>query len=318
VSIDDERPWYIGAVDALADHDLRMRRARLALEGLSVGGAFAARASERPGPVDALLAARILPPSPWPRTGDSELARSILEVLDSHRDIDREALARAFGERYRGDPTRPYDDALHWTLASISGGLAFEEAAESALSLGEIGPAAAARVVPVGAYFSDDLDRAASAARASAEVTDARPDGQAGAVAVAVAAAIAAQMGDRQLPKQGSSLIEGALALTPEGPVARGLSRARALLSEPPRDRTAGLAALQVLSSWPVPFGLYCAARSLDDFADAMWSSALADTNREAVCAIAGGLVALAGGAGALPYGTIPVEWVSAREPLLD
>lgn len=303
---------------ATPDHDLRMRRARLALEGLSVGGAFGARIGERSGPVDALLAARVLPPGPWPRTGESELARALLDGLDSSPDIDREALARSFGERYRSDPSRLYDDASHWTLASISGGLPFTDAAESALALGEIGPAAATRASLVGAYFADDLDRAASAARASAEITDARPDGQAAAVAVAVAAAIAAQMGERLVPTRGAALIEGALALTPEGPIARGLSRASALLAEPPADRSAGLTALQVLSSQPVPFGLYCAARSLEDFAEVMWNAALGITAREATCAIAGAVAALAGGAGALPYGTIPVSWVSAREPLLD
>src|SRR5947209_8987109 len=48
------------------------------------------------------------------------------------------------------------------------------------------------RVAPLGAYFADDLDRAAAEAALSAEVTHTHPEGVAGAIATAVATALAA------------------------------------------------------------------------------------------------------------------------------
>jgi ADP-ribosylglycohydrolase len=48
------------------------------------------------------------------------------------------------------------------------------------------------RVAPLGAYYADDLRKAAAEAVLSAEVTHTHPEGVAGAVATAVAAALAA------------------------------------------------------------------------------------------------------------------------------
>jgi ADP-ribosylglycohydrolase len=61
-----------------------------------------------------------------------------------------------------------------------------------------------------------------------------------------------------------------------------------------------------------VPFALWCAARHIDDLAEALWSAVSAggdndDTNR----AIIGGIVVLANGREA-----IPERWWAAREPL--
>src|SRR5256885_69567 len=56
---------------------------------------------------------------------------------------------------------------------------------------GSKGNGGAMRVAPVGAYFADDLDALHFHARASAQVTHAHVEGQAGALAVALAAAFA-------------------------------------------------------------------------------------------------------------------------------
>ena len=59
-------------------------------------------------------------------------------------------------------------------------------------------------VAPLGAFFSDDLEKAAEQARLSAEVTHGHPEGQAGAIAIAVAAAQAFTYANRNLSTSSS------------------------------------------------------------------------------------------------------------------
>jgi ADP-ribosylglycohydrolase len=60
-----------------------------------------------------------------------------------------------------------------------------------------------------------------------------------------------------------------------------------------------------------VPFALWCAARHLDDFAAALWTTVSGLGDRDTTCAIVGGIVALAVGEAG-----IPAEFLAAREPL--
>ena len=67
----------------------------------------------------------------------------------------------------------------------------------------------------------------------------------------------------------------------------------------------------RVLSCDTVPFALWCAARHLDNFEEAMWTTVAGLGDRDTTCAIAGGIVALSAGAA-----SIPVTWLAAREPV--
>ncbi len=62
------------------DHALRMERAMLSLEGLSVGDAFGQRFFFAPS-VESLIGQRAFPQPPWPYTDDTEMALAIVEVL---------------------------------------------------------------------------------------------------------------------------------------------------------------------------------------------------------------------------------------------
>src|SRR5208282_5682001 len=63
-----------------ADHDVRMMRARLALDGLSIGDAFGASICS-PDQPNCLRRPRPLPQRPWFYTDDTEMAMGIVEVL---------------------------------------------------------------------------------------------------------------------------------------------------------------------------------------------------------------------------------------------
>ena len=100
----------------VSNHKERMARARLSLDGLSIGDAFGERFF-RLSP-----AARITPAPPWCYTDDTVMAMSVTEVLDRHRGIDPEALAAAFAKRYAANPARGYGGMAHHILQGIANG----------------------------------------------------------------------------------------------------------------------------------------------------------------------------------------------------
>jgi ADP-ribosylglycohydrolase len=179
--------------------------------------------------------------------------------------------------------------------------------------MGSMGNGGAMRVAPLGAYWADDEDAVVREARASAEVTHAHPEGQAGAIAVAVAAAWACRRGAGRVSGPRRELLEVALAATPQGETRRGLEHALALPSELSPQTAASLlgSGLQVTSPDTVPFSLWCAARHLDDYEEALWATVSGLGDRDTTCAIVGGVVALATG-----RDSIPAAWLQAREPL--
>ena len=170
-----------------------------------------------------------------------------------------------------------------------------------------MGNGGAMRAAPIGAYFSDDFARAASEARHSAEVTHAHPEGQAGAIAVAVAAAWVTRGG-----AQPDEMFETLLNHTPDGETRAGIARAANLPAE--YDVRTAVSVLgngtQVISQDTVPFALWCAARHLGHFEEALWSTVSGLGDRDTTCAIVGGIVALGNAA------QIPVEWLESRESL--
>lgn len=289
-------------------------RARLALEGLSVGDAFGERFFVAPAMVESLIEERALPKPPWGWTDDTAMGMSIYESLREHGGVDRAWLASRFAERYARDPRRGYGGTAHGILRAIGLGMPWREAAGAAFDgEGSMGNGAAMRVAPIGGYFADDLDAVVEHARASAEPTHAHPDGQAGAIAIAVAAAVASQMGRGGRARSGDVLLGEVFARTPSGATRDGIEKAIALPRS--QDVRTAVAALGngslVISSDTVPFSLWCASRHLDDFEAAMWTTVSGLGDRDTTCAIVGGVVALAVG-----HAGIPSAFVAAREPL--
>ncbi len=273
-----------------------------------MGDAFGERFFVHPDVVEQLIEQRAIPRSPWRTTDDTEMSLAIVDVLERHALIDRDALAIEFARRYTAEIMRGYGGTAHKILREIGLGRPWRDAAGEVFSgQGSMGNGGAMRAAPVGAYFADDVPRVVAEASASAEVTHAHPDGQAGAIAVALAAAWAVRHGDGG----GKAMLEFVAANTPSGPTLEGIVRAMAL----DLDRTPQWAAhvlgsgKLVISSDTVPFALWCAARHLDSFEEAMWTTVAGLGDRDTTCAIVGGIVALAAG-----HASIPAEWLAARE----
>lgn len=290
--------------------DARLARAAMSLEGLSVGDAFGERFFS--WSVAEMAPQRVAPPGPWGYTDDTEMALSLVSVLRQTGEIDQDRLARSFSEHY--DAERGYGPAMHdivpmmWlpgSWVSLSRRLFGGQ--------GSFGNGAAMRVAPLGAFFADDLETAASQAFDSAIVTHAHPEAAGGAVAVAVGAALAWQGRDLRPRPVLTDFLEGILPLVPEGEVRTGIERARDL----PADTSVSQAA-KILGSGDgvsaqdtVPFVLWCAGQHLGSYEDALWLTVSGLGDRDTTCAMVGGIVALSAGAS-----DIPDAWIKAREPL--
>jgi ADP-ribosylglycohydrolase len=106
-----------------ADHEERMARAMLALEGLSVGDAFGERFfGWPPEVVTAVIENREMREAWWRYTDDTEMALAIVEVLAARGRIDQDELARRFAERYARDDRRGYGAGAHWLLTELRKG----------------------------------------------------------------------------------------------------------------------------------------------------------------------------------------------------
>jgi ADP-ribosylglycohydrolase len=292
-----------------SEHEERLRRARLSLEGLSLGDAFGERFFLPPGLVESLVEGRVLPDPPWRYTDDTVMALSILETLESHGAIDQDALARRFADKYRADPERGYGGMAHHILHEIGSGSPWRRVSSAVFGgMGSMGNGGAMRAAPIGGYFWDDLEAASRQAQRSAEVTHAHPEGQAGAAAVAVAAA-QASAGFSE-PRE---ILEAAIAFTPDGETRAGIARALQLpFSSRVRIAAGALGnGSRVIAQDTVPFALWCAARNATHFEEALWTTVSGLGDRDTTCAIVGGIVALVVGREALPS-----SWLASRESL--
>jgi ADP-ribosylglycohydrolase len=292
------------------EHGDRLAAARRSLDGVSVGDAFGERFFGHPEQVLTMIESRALPGAPWKYTDDTVMAMSIVDVLTESRRVDPDRLADLFAARYRRDPRRGYGATAHEILGNIVSGLPWRAAAAQPFDgTGSMGNGAAMRAAPIGAYFASDYQAVVDAARTSAAVTHAHPDGQAGAIAVAVAAAWVTRGAG-----SAKELFETVLEYTPEGDTHAGIARA-ARVSHATHVRNAASTlgnGSRVISSDTVPYCIWCASKHLDQYEEAMWATVSGLGDRDTTCAIVGGIVAMH------PRSEIPKEWSDAREPLAN
>jgi ADP-ribosylglycohydrolase len=289
-----------------------IERARLSLDGLSIGDAFGERFFGVDDHVGSLVERRATPGGRrWRYTDDTEMALSIVEQLAGSGRIDQDELAQAFARRM--DPARGYGAGAYRVLMHVREGGDWRRASRGNFrGGGSFGNGAAMRVAPLGAFFAGDAERCAHEARLSAEITHAHEEGVAGAIAVATAAALAWQRQGSQLPL-GREWLRHVRDLVPAGYVRAGIEEALGLASGTPTHAAAKALGngSGVTAPDTVPFCLWVASWYSHDFLEAMWQTVSALGDRDTTCAIVGGIVSLqVGQAG------IPSEWREAREPL--
>lgn len=296
----------------IQEDNLRLSRALVSLDGLSVGDGFGEKFFLHPDVVENIVAARAIPSLPWYYTDDTEMALSIVAVLRKYGQIDQDKLAQSFAHQYNSE--RGYGRAMHGLLEKIRNGEPWQEVAAALFAgQGSYGNGAAMRVAPLGAFFADDLDLVVSEARKSAEITHSHPEAIAGAIAVSLAAAFACKLNSTGTWTSKGEFLGQVIPLVPDSEVKSQIIRAANLA-----ENTSVHSAAQILGNGThvsaqdtVPFSLWCAAQHLDSYENALWLTVSGLGDRDTTCAIVGGIVALSAG-----RESIPSEWLKAREAL--
>ena len=172
------------------NHKTRLGFARDTLEGLSIGDTFGEALSYQYHRACELYDFSALRSGTIRFTDDTAMAIGIIECLKLCKTIDEDALTWIFAKNFRADPQRSYGKMARRILTQIGEGSSWRSLSMSAFGGGSFSNGSAMRVGPVGAYFSDDLEKVREMASASARVTHSHPEGIAGAIAIAIATAI--------------------------------------------------------------------------------------------------------------------------------
>jgi ADP-ribosylglycohydrolase len=280
-----------------------LAKARLSLEGLSMGDAFGALFFSL-SPYTTSFSQ--LPARLWRWTDDTHMALSIVEILKAYGYIEQDALAKAFARRYQEEPYRGYAGGAARLLRQVATGVDWRILSPSLFGHGSYGNGAAMRAAPIGGFFYNDPKRSAQEAQRSAVITHAHPEGQAGAIAVAVAAALVATTPH----PSGRNLLKDVMILVPDSLVRKRIKQA---LEIPAVDLNGAISELgtghEVSAQDTVPFCLWSAAYHLDNFEEALWQTVKGMGDCDTTCAIVGGIVALSAP-------SIPETWLKQREPL--
>src|SRR5258708_12824163 len=97
-----------------------LERTWLSLDGLSVGDAFGERFFGSTHEVLQRISRRELPDAPWTYTDDTEMALSIVEILEERGGIDQDVLAKRFARRMQFN--RNYGQGTYAVLCGIKEG----------------------------------------------------------------------------------------------------------------------------------------------------------------------------------------------------
>lgn len=289
-------------------------RLRLSLEGLYLGDTFGQKFFGKEEEAVTKIQRRVIPESPWHYTDDTQMALSIFATLKTFGEVKQDYLASHFAELYMRDFRRGYGGSMHDTLKRIYEGESWQEVTTAVFDgMGSYGNGAAMRISLLGAYFADDLPKLVEQAQLSAKVTHAHPEASAGAIGVAIATSLAHQWRQEKRSVDTKAFLSKVAAYIPESEVKARVLKASLFSANTTMTHAIALLGNGVLVSAQdtVPLALWCAAKHLDDFVEALWYTVSALGDRDTTCAMVGGIVACYVG-----YEGMPQTWLEAREKL--
>lgn len=271
----------------------------LSLEGLAMGDAYGNHHGKNTRKHHAPV---------WEYSDDTIMAMSIIQNLSRYDEINQDALAQSFAQRWDGQ--RGYGRGVTRLLKQIQKGAVWQKASKAMFDgQGSFGNGSAMRVAPIGAYFADDLSEVVQQARKSAIVTHAHREDIAGAIAVAVGAALVIQHTKDVFDWK--HWLADIVRYTPESEV-RDKIRQAIELDGNTQDAVKILGnGRPAIAQTTVAFALWCAGNYMNDYGKAIRQTASARGDVDTNCAIVGGIVVLATG-----LEGIPSDWLEKRESL--
>lgn len=283
----------------------RIEFAKKALFGIAVGDCFGQTFFSDSNTALDRIKMRQISEMPWHFTDDTVMGIGVFCTLKQYGEIIPDKLAATFGKNYLLDWHRGYGGTAHSILQAIGEGADFREVSPKVFSgMGSMGNGAAMRAAPIGAYFADDLDQVIRQAKLSAEVTHSHLEGITGAIAVALASAkmlLQKLSGDMFSPE---NFLNEIAQMLPESDTRSKILSSISLKKENNIEFIVSILGngTSLTSQDTVPFSLWCAAHYKDHLEEALWKAVSALGDRDTICAIVGGIVAL--------YNDrIPTEW---------
>ncbi len=245
-----------------------------------------------------------LGPGQW--TSDTQLMLALAETLIEEGGLFvPEAWAHKLVRWVNEEPRAPGLSTLQAALQLRTGAVIWEEAADPEGA----GCGPAARVAPIGLFYSQNADLRRYGAITQAQVTHGHPDARAAALVLAEAVALALPTSPAELPAGSPEGFLGTLAdiALEESPAfaefARCLKLAQTLLADNVETETA----IRVLgvSGWAreaVPSALYCVARTPADFEAILYHAVnLTGGAAASIAAMAGAVAGALHGVTAIP-----------------
>ncbi|WP_162903021.1 ADP-ribosylglycohydrolase family protein [Taibaiella koreensis] len=291
----------------MATSDDRLKLAARSLSGTAIGDAFGECFFGAQEQMLDHIQNKHLPLERLMFTDDTIMAIALFRSLEAFGTIDKDYVLGCFLQNYQIDTHRGYGPSMHHFFREVAAGADGKKvAAEKFEGMGSMGNGSAMRAALIGAYFYDNLALVKLQTAASSIITHTNIEAVAGAIAVATAAALATrqqEMGERY---SRNTFLNEIIEALPQSDTRSQIGKARAM--EGSYSIPTLVAALgngtRMLAQDTVPLALWCAAKHLNDFEACLWELVSALGDRDTLCAIAGGIVALSA-----PETTIPLSW---------
>ncbi len=294
----------------------KLRLAEASLLGLSIGDAFGETFFGPEETITNRIRNRKLQEGKWLFTDDTVMGIGIYNILYKYGEINQDQLAREFADNYILDDCRGYGGTAHGILRDLAAGKPWKEVSSAVFDgMGSMGNGAAMRSGLIGAYFHEQEEKVIEQATLAAKVTHFHHEAIAGAIAVALAACICTRFALTGKIVSADQFFNFIVENMPESDVKYKIKKA-ATLPENYEIRTIVSIlgnGVRLTAQDTVPFALWCAARHIDDYEEAIWTAVSGLGDRDTISAIVGSIVVLTAG-----QFSIPLRWVVKTEQFDD
>lgn len=278
------------------ERENRIRYAKQALDGIALGDCFGQTFFIKEEEAYQRIKERRILEEPWHFTDDTVMGIGVYRVLEKYKEINQDKLAEMFGKNYLLDWHRGYGGTAHSILREIGEGGDWKKAAAKVFDgMGSMGNGAAMRAAPIGAYFADDLDKVKEQAKKSAEVTHSHIEGVAGAIVVALGAAFMLNKREGKYCGEGKTFLHDIGDMLPESDTKYKILSAASIKKESKIEFVVSVLGngMKLTAQDTVPLCLWCAAYYYENLEEALWKAVSALGDRDTICAIVGGIIAL-------------------------
>jgi len=241
-------------------------------------------------------------------TDDTHMMIGVAESLIANRGFNPEHMIRTFVRNWEREPWRGYAPGPPTIFRMVKLGIPWSEAAKRLYGgMGSFGNGAAMRVAPIGLLYHDDEETLRRVAYQSAKLTHAHELGMEGAAVQACAVALAVRSRPGSLDPR--DFLERVANFARKEVYRRKLREAECLLEVDDRRVVARRLGNSVEAFNSVPTAIYCFARNLQSYVEAVLYAVSLGGDMDTIGAMAGAIAGAYHGLEAIPH-----PWVERLE----